>query len=117
MIKGLWNKVEIVCGCHNSALPVMSPKVGHRSMFYSCPKYYPEEREKGEKPCVNHVSTDDFQKILDVLSEEAENQMLFGQSASLLGLAFKIKSIDVNVVNYSQDKITIKVVNHKAVSV
>lgn len=118
MIKGLWNKIEIVCGCHEAVheRPVMTPKAGHRSMFYSCPKYYPDAREKGETACVNHVSTDDFQKILDKICEEAEDQMAFGQSASLTGLSFSIKTIDVKVIEHSQDKIVIMVVNHKALA-
>lgn len=116
MIKGLWNKVEVVCGCHEKkgVTPEMTLKAGHKSMFYTCPKYYPDARDKDEIACINHVTTDDFQKILEKVSAEAEEQMVFGQSISLKGLKFKIKMIEVEVLDYTSEKIVIKVKNKKA---
>lgn len=118
MITGLWNKIEVVCGCHDdiNQTPLMSLKVGHRSMFYSCPRYYPDGRGPMDTACVNHVSTDDFQKILDKLSEETEEQMQFGQSASLVGLSFKVKTISVKVIEHTSERILISVVNKNALA-
>ena len=115
MIKNLWNITEVVCGCHGDVNPSMTLKTGHRSMFYSCPKYYPEGREPGELACVNHLSTDDFQKILDKISSEIENSLVFGQSMSLLGLKFTVKTIDVKIISYSDEKIVIQIKNKNAI--
>ena len=115
MIKNLWNTTEVVCGCHGEVRPTMTLKTGHRSMFYSCPKYYPEGREPGELACVNHLSTDDFQRVLDKLSSEIEKNLVFGQSMSLTGLRFTIKTIDIKVVSHSDDKIVIEVTNKNAI--
>ncbi len=116
MIAGLWNKIEIVCGCHSdiNQTPLMSLKTGHRSMFYSCPRYYPDGRDASDTACINHVSTDDFQKILDRLSEETEEQMKFGQSSNLIGLSFTIKTINVKVIEHTSDRILISVINKNA---
>ncbi len=118
MIKGLWNRVEVVCGCHDKVneTPLMTLKAGHRSMFYTCPKYYPDARDKSEIACINHVTENDFEKILEHISAEAEDQMVFGQSISLKGLKFKIKMIDIEVLEYNPDKIVIKVKNKKALN-
>jgi len=117
MIRNLWNKIEIVCGCHEGVpneQKKMEPKAGHKSMFYSCPRYYPENRTPDEKACVNHVNVEDFQKILDKIGHEAESQMIFGQSPVLQGLTFKIKDITIKVIEYTPEKIVISVVNKKA---
>ena len=47
MVKNLWKQIEVVCGNHEKDYPVMGLKQGHRSLFYSCPKYYPEARQPG----------------------------------------------------------------------
>ena len=67
MIKNFWKQIEVVCGNHGEDKTVkMSWKQGHRSMFYSCPKYYPDARVEGERACRNNVSVEDFEKIVDI---------------------------------------------------
>lgn len=65
MQTNFWDRIVLVCGNHNNEekLPQMlphSPASGsmsrslygeHTSMFYSCPRYYPENRNPG-----NHVA-------------------------------------------------------------
>jgi hypothetical protein len=114
MVKNLWKQIEVVCGNHEKDYPVMGLKQGHRSLFYSCPKYYPEARQPGERACKNHVSTDDFEKILEKLSEEAEKQMINGQKICLKNLKFKVKTIEVEVIYHVDDVIKLKVKNKKA---
>lgn len=120
MIKGLWNNVELVCGCHGDEIPVekkiMTPKAGYKSMFYSCPRYYPENRMPDEKACVNHVNIEDFQKILDIICKKTEEQMIFGQNAVLQGFSFKVKDIDIKVISHTSEKIVISVCNKKAIA-
>ncbi len=119
MVQNLWKSTQVVCascsGKDIEKMPKMELKAGTRSMFYACPKYYPENRQKGEIACVNHVSTDDFQRILDVLSEEVDKNLMFGQSSYLVGFSFKVKTIDVKVVEQTDEKIVVSVLNHKAV--
>lgn len=114
MVKNLWKQIEVVCGNHEKDYPVMGLKQGHRSLFYSCPKYYPDARQPGETACRNHVSTEDFEKILEILSAEAETQMLSGQKICLKNMKFKVKTIDIEVIYHVDDVIRIKVKNKKA---
>lgn len=102
MVKNLWKQIEVVCGNHEKDYPVMGLKQGHRSLFYSCPKYYPDTRQPGETACRNHVSTEDFEKILEILSTEAETQMLSGQKICLKNMKFKVKTIDIEVIYHGQ---------------
>ena len=114
MIKNLWSKTTVICGNHKTDFPKMSLKTGQQSMFYSCPKYYPENRNKEERACRNHVSCDDFEKILDILSKEMDNQMQFGTIPNLTNYTFKFKTIDVVVTEHTADKLIIKIFNKKA---
>lgn len=114
MVKNLWKQVLIVCGNHGEPENVMSLKTGHRSMFYSCPKYYPEAREPGERACKNHVSVDDFEKILGRLSKEVEELMISGQKPCLKNLKYKVKTIEVEVMKHSDNCLVLKVLNKKA---
>ena len=116
MVKNLWNKIRIVCGNHENNFPEMTLKTGHRSMFYSCPKYYPENRNSNEYACVNNVSTEDFEKILEKLSEEINEQMIFGTTPNLLNLKFKIKNIEITVIEHTDKSITIKILNKHALA-
>ena len=114
MVKNLWKQIEVICGNHDSDFPKMYLKEGHRSMFYACPKYYPDNHSASERACKNNVSTDEFQKILQRLADEIEDQMYFGGNVSLQNMKFTIKSIYIEVVSHKDDKIIIKVKNIKA---
>lgn len=117
MVKNLWKQIEVICGNHPTVNEkvVMQPKVGHRSMFYSCPKYYSEARTVGERACKNNVSTEDFEKILEYLSKEIENMMMSGQKPCLKNLKFKIKNIQIEVTEHTDDLLQIKVFNKKSI--
>lgn len=116
MLQNIWNKTKIVCACHGEEYPEMSirPGVGNKSMFYACPKYYPENREKGEVACVNHINDVEMEKILKKISSEASEQMQFGQSPFLMNYSFKIKDIEVKVVSQTDDELKVAVKNRKA---
>lgn len=116
MIKNLWKHIDVVCGNHGEDTSVkMGWKTGHRSMFYSCPKYYPDARESGERACCNNVSVEDFEKIVDSLSDELSAMMKMGNpTPNLTNYSFKLKSIVIKVLSHTDDSIVISILNKKA---
>ncbi len=116
MIKNFWKQIEVVCGNHGEDKTVkMSWKQGHRSMFYSCPKYYPDARVEGERACRNNVSVEDFEKIVDILSNEISTMMREGNpKPNLTNYAFNLKMIDVHILSHQDDSIVLMVKNRRA---
>lgn len=116
MIKNFWKQIEVVCGNHDGDNSVkMSWKQGYRSLFYSCPKYYPGARAEGERACKNNVSVEEVEKIVDILSEETALMMKEGNpKPDLTNYSFKMKMIDVKVLLHKDDRIVISVKNRRA---
>ena len=129
MISNLWNSVRLVCGCHpDSKGPVyMQPHDSPTSkasismygnslnMFYSCPKYYPDNREPGEHACRNHISLKEFEKMLEVISKELEAGDDLTGSVQLVGLTWKSKSgIEYKVVRQTEKHIDVMCINRRA---
>ena len=118
MIKNIAKKIHIYCGCHGEKDRIMlephEPSSPGMSMFYACPKYYPENREEYEQACANRLSVSDYEKMIvkisDILEEALGKRAVINlrgmQWSNGNGVYFKIvghdsKSgdIDVFVIN------------------
>lgn len=116
MIKNLWKQIEVVCGHHgDDHSNKMYLKQGPSSLFYACPKYYPENRQPGEAGCANRVNLVDFEKIVDKITEEIENAEMQGQQICLNNVTFKVRYTEVMVLKHTKEKIVLKLVNKQAV--
>lgn len=123
MITNLWKNISIVCGCHKFPIP-LQPHTGsgsgaqggmERSMFYTCPKYYPDQRDSSEKPCFNRISIGDYEKMVLHLSECLEAQD--GSVVNLAGMRWKSKNgIEFHVLEHSQKNIIVSVKNRRLLS-
>lgn len=115
MVKNIWKMVSFVCGCHEEEIK-MTEKIGHKNLFYSCPKYYPENREKNERACANNVAGDDVEKIVEQLSKIIEEEIATNPAANLTNYSFKLKSYELKVLEHTKDNIKISVKNKKALA-
>lgn len=68
MITGLWKHTKLICDCHAQCCPEMEVFDNGRKSYYICPRYYPENRKPLEQPCLNRISVDDFETVLESLS-------------------------------------------------
>lgn len=75
MIKNLWKHITLTCGNGHTEEVVMDLKQGPLSLFYACPKYYPENRKEKERACANRLNLVDFEKMLDHMTEKIEKGM------------------------------------------
>lgn len=129
MIINLWSKIRLVCGNHGeneeelmlpheAASSNMSRSLyGNASMnmFYSCPKYYPENRAKDEPCCRNHISMKEFEGMLSYLSSTLEDAQLNGSTMNLTGLKWKSKTgVEYHVLSHTESSIRVKCLNKRA---
>ena len=91
--------------------------------FYACPKYYPKsfEHEDGykesESPCFNNLGFEEANKIVDYLMKEYEEQMENGIVADLTNFTFKVKQIDVEVLQQdSEGRLYLGIINNRALN-
>lgn len=115
MVKNLWKNTKIVCGNHgddySNELTIHPSADMSKDIFYSCPKYYPENRTSDEKACRNHVSILDVEELMNFLSEkfdEYDNINLEGYKwTSKKGIEYKI------LKQTNDNEFVISALNHK----
>lgn len=117
MIKGSWATTRVVCGNHGEDLSIdMIIESGPHSMFYACPKYRPENREKCERACFNRINFVEYENMLthiaDMLVEADENGTVF----DLTNHSWEKKGIEYKVISHSSKEMVVSVLNKKALS-
>ncbi len=113
MIKNLWKDIELVCGNHSEPNIKLEPKIAE-SLFYSCPKYYDFNRNPGERICANRISGIDYERMVSHISSKLEEAALNYEHVWLQGYTFTIKQIDFKVIEHTDNKIIVSVINRKA---
>ena len=113
MIKGLWSKVRVLCGNHGDEEVEMTVHDGPFSQFYSCPKYYPQNRAKGEHACGNRINLTDYERMLNRISKML---MDFDRTIDLTNYSFEINGIEFEVVKHGNKEIWVKALNRKALN-
>lgn len=115
MIKNLWKHITLVCGNHHKEEVIMDLKSGPMSLFYACPKYYPENRTKEERACVNRLNLVDFEKMLDHMTKKIEDDMDQNIETNLTGYQYRDrKGTQYTVLEHSKDDLKIEVLNRRA---
>ena len=116
MIQNLWQNIVLYCGNHEkeNELVKMTIQNGPSSLFYACPKYYPDNREVGEKACPNRINFVDFEKFVNHLSDIIEDANKNFETVGLTGHKWTYKTITFEVFSYKEDKIKVKMINKKA---
>ena len=112
MITNLWNKIDVFCGCHDECSPVrLIPHEGPHSMFYSCPKYYPENRNENEIACANRLNLIELEEAIERISREMEDGGTFSV-VNLRGFKWKNKkSTEFKVIRHDNTGISLSIRN------
>lgn len=116
MIKNLWKCTNFYCS-YRHAPEKMILNDGPHSLFYSCPKYYPENREPNEVACPMRLNLYDAEGILETLSEIIEADLENGIEGDYTNLKFTYKkNIIVTVLKYKKnDHVDLDIYNKKAI--
>lgn len=110
MYKG-WDYVTVVCGNHDSDDVEMRICEGPHSLFYACPKYYPDARKEGERACANRINLIEYERMLMHLSDMLEKN---GVQWNLAHHKWKQKGIEFEVLSHEEKGIVVKMLNKTA---
>ena len=115
MITGMWERIKFVCGNHPGNDDIKSTIQDRGdSPFYSCPKYYPENREEGERPCYNRASTKSIEKFINYISEIIMEAELNDEDVNLKNRVFSIGGIEYKVLDQAGFNMKVSFVNRRA---
>ncbi len=113
IIKNIWNKITIYCGCHAEPVEMVANTKGS-TLFYSCPKYYEQNRSPNEHACANRIKLDDYQAAVEHLCSRIAENEANNSIEDLTGYRWSRRGIDFRVIKYTNDDIHIMVANKTA---
>lgn len=103
MIKNLWKVTNFYCNCRHTTPQKMQFVDGPSSLFYACPKYYPENREPGEPSCMMRMNLIDAEGVLEEFSKIIEEDEANNVIRDYRGFEFDYKTVHAKVISYSYD--------------
>ena len=118
MIKNLCDMIEVYCGNGHKEPVALYMRDGSdmgKDSFYACPRYYPENREPGERACNNNLTITDYIKMVDYLDKILTEAELNDEKVNLTNRKFKIGQVNYTVFEHTNKKIKISIVNNKAI--
>lgn len=119
MIKNLCDMIEIYCGHGHSERIAMYMRDGSdmgKDSFFACPKYYPENREAGERACNNNLTITDYIKMVNYIDKKLTEAELKDEKLNLTNHKFKIGQVEYTVLEHTGTKLKISVLNKKAIN-
>lgn len=100
MIKNIWNSVRIVCADHTDT-PEMEISPKQKYIQYVCPK------------CNNHISADDFEKVIQFLMKKMEEAEFNDELVDLTNVKWTARKTEYKVLCFKNDKIVVSADNRK----
>lgn len=113
MIQNIWQKIELYCGVHSEPIK-MEIQEGPHSLFYACPKYYPENRDIGERACANRINLVDYEAMINYISKLLIDADVNNEKLVLANYKWTMKSIQFEIFEHEGEMIKIKMINKKA---
>lgn len=113
VIKNLWKETEFYCS-HRHEPVKMSYNSGPHSLFYSCPKYYPDNRNENEQACPMRINMVDAEAVLEKLSAYIEDDWANDIERDYTNFEFDYKSVHVKVLEYHDGHFKLNIFNKKA---
>ena len=117
MIKNIWSLISIYCGNHDEDTSIeLVPHAGNDNMgmFYSCPKYYNENRDEHELACANRLNLVEYEEMVSYISKLIESQI--SREVNLAGHRWKNKKgTEFYIFSHDSKGIKVTVLNKKAV--
>ena len=113
-IEGSWKNIVPVCGNHGGERIPMVINNGPHSLFYSCPKYHPENREKGERACNNRINLIEYEKMVSHVMEIIAEEACKNNDIDLTNYKWTSKGIHYKVLEHKDGELVIEVLNARA---
>jgi hypothetical protein len=116
-ITGTWDSVKLMC-THRHKEPVpMEIKQGPSSLFYACPKYYPQNRDEDERACNNRLNLVDYERMLSHVNGLLRDAELNDEKVNLKSVKWKdAKGTLFEVLSHDGDGLVVSAVNKRAIN-
>lgn len=116
MINGIWKSIQIFCGNHGHEYIKLVPHEGNegQDIFYSCPKYYPENRTADESACFNRFTIAQYERLVTYISSLIESAIMSNTTINLTHMTWVDNGIEYKVISHENDDIKIAILNKKA---
>ena len=76
---------------------------------------HPDGHDADERACSNRLSFMDAEQIVVALSKEVEDDLMNGIMGDYTGTIIHVKQIDAKVLDYSDSKIKIGIINRRTI--
>lgn len=119
MIKNLCDLIEVYCDNGHAEPIAFYMKDGsdmNKDSFYACPKYYPENRTEHERACNNNLTITDYLKMVDYIDKKITEAELNDEKMNLTNYKFKIGMVQYRIIEHSEKKIKVAVLNKRAIN-
>lgn len=119
MIKNLCDLIEVYCNNGHAEPIAFYMKDGsdmNKDSFYACPKYYPQNRTEHERACNNNLTITDYIKMVDYIDKKITDAELNDEKINLTNFQFKIGMVQYRVMEHSERKIKMAVINKRAIN-
>ena len=118
---GSFRNTRLFCACHDEPVE-MTIHEGSQyaafngssgSIFYSCPKYYEDNRKEGEKPCFNRLSLTEYEQLIENLHNKFDGEGF--EQVNLTGYRYtNQKGTTFHVLKHGISHIDVSVLNNRA---
>ena len=118
IITGAWESTKIVCGNHKETdeTPEMFLTSSGRTFSFCCPKCNPLNLTDDEKACKNQLSSYDYEKVIEFISEKIVNAEANGEQINLCNFRWKRKTQEFKVIKHDNEEIIIEFIDKKLVT-
>jgi hypothetical protein len=117
IITGTWSSVKLVCAHRHKEPVVMELRQGPSSLFYACPKYYPENRDEGERACNNRLNLVDYERMLAHINALLYEAEFMGEKPNLTNHKWKdAKGTEYKILLHEKEEFVVEMFNKRAIN-
>lgn len=116
MVLRKWGIICLLCGNHGEDYSnEMTLREGKEGMapFWACPKYVSIYSGQGGHSCNNRLYYNDFEKMLNKVTNEKFTDD--GDEVSVIGLKWKEKNVEYKVIGEKDGKVQVVATNHRVI--
>lgn len=110
-ILGSWGMTTVYCGNHEGDLKPFELREERKQMIYACPDY-----DDPDCPCHNMLNVNDFQRMLDHLSNIIVESAMSDCNVNMTNYSWKDRNgIKFKILEHKPGSLKISVVNTRAI--
>lgn len=103
MVGNIWSLVNLYCANNHQSPSQMTLMPIGKKFYYTCPL------------CKNKITVQQFEKALDVVSDELTEGAMNNSEVNLMNFSWKKNFLSFHIFNFENEKIDIEVLNREEI--